>query len=431
MKRSPYAVAKDILQERYPKAQVSFVAGSFNRNEATDSSDIDLVVIFDKVEYAWRESFVFDEWPVEVFIHDIETLNYFFHEVDGKLGVPSLAFMVLEGKAIPENHEWNFKIKSLADMMITAKPSPWNEEIIKHQRYAITDLVDDLRAPRNEFEARIIISSLHEMLGHFYFRTKQMWSASRKYIPRRILKVNPEFGKKWIKVFDAAFLGDYNQLIELSEEILMPYGGFLFEGYRRDAPADWSLALQSYSDVLTDTKLPEIELTSDERELNHPKLGILKFRGAQISDAPQIRRLLNSAYKKLLDMGLNYNATFQDEILTVKGLKDGGSVIVVEDQSEIIATMRVKDFNQVDDRKCLYVSRFAVKPDLQNCGLGTLLLQLSENIARRGFYECIQLDTAQPAKHLVDYYQSQGFKIIQSIYFDGKTYSSWVLEKTL
>jgi ribosomal protein S18 acetylase RimI-like enzyme len=93
--------------------------------------------------------------------------------------------------------------------------------------------------------------------------------------------------------------------------------------------------------------------------------------------------------------------------------------------------MRIKEFNQVDSRKCLYVSRFAVRPDLQKSGLGSALLKLSENIARRGSYECMQLDTAQAAQHLVKYYQSQGFKIVRPIYYEGKTYISWVLEKPL
>lgn len=152
-------------------------------------------------------------------------------------------------------------------------------------------------------------------------------------------------------------------------------------------------------------------------------------RSAKIFDVSQLRNLLNRAYKPPLDMGLNFNATFQDDALTLKGLEDEGRVLIVEREAEIIATMKIRDINKIDTRKCLYVSRFAVRPDLQKFGLGTLLLQLAEKIAIRGRYECIQLDTAQSAKHLLEYYQAQGFKIARPIYYEGKTYTSWVLER--
>lgn len=51
-KKSPYLVAENILKQKYPDAALAFVAGSFNRNEETEFSDIDLVVIFPKLEAA-------------------------------------------------------------------------------------------------------------------------------------------------------------------------------------------------------------------------------------------------------------------------------------------------------------------------------------------------------------------------------------------
>lgn len=428
-KRNPVEVAKEILKSRYPNAVVGFVAGSFNRGEETAYSDIDLIVVFEKVEFAWRESFTFADWPVEVFAHDPETLNYFFREVDGKDGVPSLMFMVLEGTSIPDNHELSFQLKSLANQVLYEKPPAWSEETIYHQRYGLTDLIDDLRAPRNSFEAHIIIGAIHEMLGNFYFRSQRIWSASRKHIPRRIIKINPTLGKEWVDVFEAAYAGNYHCLIDFTQKILKPYGGFLFNEYRRNAPANWRKPLSEQKNIY-EGAVPEVPLLAEEREVTHPMLGLLRFRTAKSLDVPQLRKLLNTAYKKLLGMGLNYNATFQDDALTAKGLFDGGSVLVVENKNGIIGTMRIKEMNSIDDRKCLYLSRFAVAPEFQKSGLGTILLGLAEKIARRNEFKCMQLDTAQPAKHLVSFYESQGFQIKRPIYYDGKTYISWILEKT-
>ena len=55
-KPDPIVVARNFVASKYSDCQVAFVAGSFNRGEATSTSDIDLIVLFSKVEHASRES---------------------------------------------------------------------------------------------------------------------------------------------------------------------------------------------------------------------------------------------------------------------------------------------------------------------------------------------------------------------------------------
>ncbi len=58
---------------------------------------MDIIVVFDLVQNAYREAFSYDGWKIDAFIHDIETLRYFFEEVDRKSGIPALPHMVLTG----------------------------------------------------------------------------------------------------------------------------------------------------------------------------------------------------------------------------------------------------------------------------------------------------------------------------------------------
>jgi len=74
-------IAKEIFESKYPEAKVIFLAGSIVRGEGTPYSDLDLVVIFDKLPAAYRESFYSQGLPVEAFVHDPETLNYFLSGV--------------------------------------------------------------------------------------------------------------------------------------------------------------------------------------------------------------------------------------------------------------------------------------------------------------------------------------------------------------
>ena len=96
-KESAIKTAKHVFESRYKGATVAFCAGSYIRGEATEHSDIDFVVLYPKLDQAYRESFLFNGWPVEAFVHDPDTLRYFFYEQDIPSGVPSLPSMVLEG----------------------------------------------------------------------------------------------------------------------------------------------------------------------------------------------------------------------------------------------------------------------------------------------------------------------------------------------
>ncbi len=58
-------IARRVIESKFSSAQVAFCAGSIIRGEGTSTSDIDLVVIFPDLKQAWRESFVFDGWPVD------------------------------------------------------------------------------------------------------------------------------------------------------------------------------------------------------------------------------------------------------------------------------------------------------------------------------------------------------------------------------
>ncbi|MGE0632294.1 MAG: hypothetical protein AB7O96_07800, partial [Pseudobdellovibrionaceae bacterium] len=55
-------------------------------------------------------------------------------------------------------------------------------------------------------------------------------------------------------------------------------------------------------------------------------------------DIPQIRTLVNSAYKELADMGLNYTATYQDEKLTRERVAKGRA-FAQEKDGRIIGTV--------------------------------------------------------------------------------------------
>ena len=217
-----------------------FVAGSFIRGEATAYSDLDRVVVYEALPNAHRESFRFEGFPVEVFVHDSETLNYFFHEVDRPTAVPSLAQMVREGIEVPASTALSRSLKALAIAVIENGPPRLTEEDDRNRRYIITDLLDDMRDPRSYAELIETGAQLCPAIADYYLRTKGLWSAKGKSIPRALERVSPEFNKRYCEASESLFRkGNPAAVIAMAEELLKSNGGLMFEGYRRDAPAAW------------------------------------------------------------------------------------------------------------------------------------------------------------------------------------------------
>ena len=53
------SLTAEIYGEKYARARVIFLAGSLIRGEGTSTSDLDLVVVFDRLEAAYRESYIY------------------------------------------------------------------------------------------------------------------------------------------------------------------------------------------------------------------------------------------------------------------------------------------------------------------------------------------------------------------------------------
>jgi predicted nucleotidyltransferase len=235
LRPEPPQAAADIFRERYADARVLFLAGSVLRGEATPASDLDIVVVYERLPRAYREAFVHEGWPVEAFVNDAETIEVFF-ESDRRRGLPSMMSMVGEGVEIPGPSEFSAGLKRRAREILAAGPPPWDADELTLRRYRLTDWVDDMRFPRSAEELVATGAYLYQDAADFYFRSRGLWSAHSKTIPRRLRQTDAAFAEKFLRAFDALFAerrGD--AVVALVAELLEPFGGFLFEGFRLDA----------------------------------------------------------------------------------------------------------------------------------------------------------------------------------------------------
>jgi hypothetical protein len=236
---SPEACARAVYADRYADAGVVFLAGSVVKGEGTAFSDLDLVVVYQTVHHAYRESFRAHGWPIEAFVHDPETLRYFMG-TDRGTGVPTLASMIADGIELPAANEFSHSLKQSASEVLRAGPPQWTEKDRAWSRYLISDLVEDLRAPRSHAEFHACASRLYEMLANHFCRSRGLWSAKGKAIVRRLAEVDRPFADSFTTAFHTALSNsDSLPLISIADAALHADGGYLFDGFRADAPEDW------------------------------------------------------------------------------------------------------------------------------------------------------------------------------------------------
>lgn len=233
----PAAVAAKLWSERFGAARAVFCAGSVARGEGTDHSDLDIVVIFEHVPTARRESIMVEGWPVELFIHDLETLAYFV-EGDIRNRRPSLAMMLAEGIVVPRRSAFSDELQGWARRRLENAP-PVAARTMTDDRYFISDLLDDLRDRRPRAEVVATAARLHPMVGEFILKAAGRWSGSGKHLPRMLKSLDSGVADAFNEAFDAAFQrADVEALIRYVEGVLEPFGGPLFDGYGSDAPLE-------------------------------------------------------------------------------------------------------------------------------------------------------------------------------------------------
>jgi hypothetical protein len=240
------ALAAEILPSHYPEADAAFVAGSLMRGQGSPTSDIDLVVLHPSLPHAYRESFLFNDFPVEAFVHDPETLSWFL-EHDRKDGHPALIGMLVEGVLIGPRQQTATDLKHHASQLFAAGPPPLDPDALQRLRYSITDKLDDLAANRSPAERIAIGAALYPLLVELTLRSNNQWNGSGKWSARLLTEFDPSLAQQ----FESAFLSLYDgsvthAVIQLADNLLTPHGGRLFANYRSNAPASWRSPFNPY-----------------------------------------------------------------------------------------------------------------------------------------------------------------------------------------
>lgn len=229
-KPEPIKAALQFIDIHFRDCQGAILAGSVVRGQATETSDLDIVVFDKSLASSYRESLVEFGWNIELFAHNLTSYRFFF-ENDCKEARPSMPRMVSEGKILKDTGVLE-DIKKEANELLEQGPEEWSKETIDVKRYFITDALDDLIGCQNRGEGIFIANNLGVLGSEFILRTNRKWIGASKWVVRSLVDHDKELAKEFVDAFDTFYkTNDNDQIVSLIDKVLKPFGGRLFEGF--------------------------------------------------------------------------------------------------------------------------------------------------------------------------------------------------------
>src|SRR5947209_12715597 len=135
MRSDPVDAARRFVEQHFPEATAALVGGSVIRGEGTSTSDLDIVVIGDNGDAPFRASYVYEGWPVEVFVHTEESLPQWIAK-DGERRRPSMAMMVAEGVPVRGEGALVERMKAIARALLDRGPDPLTPDALEDCRFS-------------------------------------------------------------------------------------------------------------------------------------------------------------------------------------------------------------------------------------------------------------------------------------------------------
>ncbi|SHJ84533.1 Nucleotidyltransferase domain-containing protein [Anaerobranca californiensis DSM 14826] len=227
------AVREYVLKE-HPNAFLAILAGSVVRGESTETSDLDIVIINEGEEPPYRKSVIYQKWPIELFVYNQKAYKEQCQREVEK-AKPFLLTMILEGIPIIDRDK-NFHIlKREGEEILKKGPRELSPKEIDNYRYTITTLLEDLKGSENHYEGIFIVNKLSMLLAEFIMRLNRRWIGDGKWAYKLLKEFDEEIADKFTESFSQFYSNDNKEhIIRFTEEILVPVGGLLFEGIKKE-----------------------------------------------------------------------------------------------------------------------------------------------------------------------------------------------------
>lgn len=222
----PETDARALVRERFPSARAAFLGGGVLSAQRTPTSDLDIVVI-DGPQAPYRESLIWRNWPVELFVQHVNTIGDWFAK-DRARRRPSLARMCADGVMLTDADGTATVVRDQARAVLADGPPPLERAELDRCRYGLTDLLDDLDGSSDPGETAMICWYVLCETAELALLILGSWLGSGKWLLRELRAADPALAEHLIEARD-----DPARLANLAGDVLARAGGRLWAGYRQ------------------------------------------------------------------------------------------------------------------------------------------------------------------------------------------------------
>lgn len=173
------------------------------------------------------------------------------------------------------------------------------------------------------------------------------------------------------------------------------------------------------------------------RGLKEQHLDAIEIRPLARDDSlDELTSMLHRAFSTLGRMGIDCTCVNQTLETTARRVRLGDCHVAVR-EGRLIGTVTLHRPERRSESRwyrqpdVASLHQFAVDPRFQGTGCGKALLEAATNWAKDRGYGELALDTPALAAHLVEFYRSQGFRLVEEVQLPGKAYRSAVLSRTI
>lgn len=233
MKKPAEETALQFTNRVFPDASVIILAGSVASGRMTERSDLDLLMMDDTQESPFHACYVESGWLIEAFVLTRKSYKKLYR-LNYAAGLGSLQRMCAEGKLIKDDGSGT-ALQAEALKLFSKGPPPWSLDDMNRKRYEITECLEGLSYTMQNGEELFVAGKLAQLLHEFVLRVNGHWVGDGKWMVRALNHFDPKFCARYVSTFQRFYkTGQQEELIHLADEILEPFGGRLFEGFRQE-----------------------------------------------------------------------------------------------------------------------------------------------------------------------------------------------------
>ncbi|WP_256837976.1 nucleotidyltransferase domain-containing protein [Ornithinimicrobium faecis] len=222
--------AHSFVAANYPQADAVFLGGSAASGEATESSDLDILVLLpdEWSSTSFVETTTYEGQLVEAFVYGRDALRSWLEKGRDE-SRPVLDRLIAHGVSLVEGEIAEDLVAS-SRRVLDAGPAPIDAEQLNRRRYSLSALVDDIADTEDPGLRDVVLWAAWKEAAELALLSSGCWFGTGKWLLRELRAHSDSFGlAAWVDRGES----DDDALLESCRSLLDSVGGHLQAGYVR------------------------------------------------------------------------------------------------------------------------------------------------------------------------------------------------------